>query len=242
MGKAGMTVISNLLLLTLSFVCAPAAFAGPPARSVLVSGEILVDGMPVPEKTELKLRLAQADVSVETKVSAAGTSYYRLVYPLKTEEAYSLQFISLGAENLTSLPPLTGTGGSVRANVLVRTAIQKEPAILAAAAAQDSDGKWLLTATIRSGTRGSDEEPLSSSVLWYLRAAAAEPDGTEPRARLAAQEILDSASAGNSSLVYAEAINEGDVFEVYVIPGTKDGKKGPAARQTVIPVLTRGGL
>lgn len=242
------------MALALSVVCAVPVFAGPPARPMVISGEILLDGMPVTEGTELKLLVAQTESVIATKLTEAGTSWYRVVLPpfdpskpelQRPREGDPIKFISLGAESLATMTPLKWMSGPVLNNVLIKTTIQKTPTILSAAAAQDSSGKWLLKAKIRPvDSLGSGNEALSYRVKWLVRkTTTVAPDSPEAQAVNAAEEVLRSVSTEKeSSLTYADVIKNGEVFELYVTPQSQDGKNGPSARQMVNPVLTKGDL
>lgn len=256
MGKGGLSMLRKLsgIALALSIVSAALVFAGPPARPMVISGEILLNGMPPAEGTELKLMIAQTEVMIPTKLTAAGTSWYRIVLPpfdpskpelQRPRQGDLIKFISLGAQSLASMTPLQWMSGPVLNNVLIKTAVQKSPTILSAAAAQDSSGKWLLKAKIRPvDSQGSGNEALSYRIKWLVRkTTATAADSPEAQAVNAAEEVLRSVNTEKeSSLSYADAIKNDEIFELYVTPQSKDGKNGPSARQMVNPVLTKGDL
>ncbi|MBI5233725.1 MAG: hypothetical protein HY880_05160 [Deltaproteobacteria bacterium] len=234
------------------------AFAGPPARPMVISGELLADGAPVAEGAELKITIAQAEAVVKTKQSEGGTAYYRIVLapfdPMKPDlprfgNGDSIRFLSLGQESLADMPPLAWKPGTVVINVLLRTVIQEAPSILAASATQDADGKWVLKSTIRPiAPKGDADAALSYRIKWFVRKAAGvatDDSGTQqkPQAVKAAEETLSSISTDKESVLsYGGTLNETELFELYVTPLAGDGKNGPSVRQTVYPVQTKGAL
>jgi hypothetical protein len=221
---------------------------------MVISGEILLDGMPPAEGTELKLQVAQTEVLIPTKLTAAGTSWYRIVLPpfdpskpelQRPRQGDLIKFISLGTQSLAAITPLKWASGPVLKNVLPRTAIQKAPTILTTAAMQDSSGNWLLQSKIRPvDAQESEMQALSYQIKWLVRKSApATPETPETPAVPAAEEVLPAVSAEKeSALAYAGALKDGEVFELYVIPVAEDGKHGPSARQMVYPLLSKGEL
>lgn len=256
MRKGGRTMRWKLsgMALALSLVCTALVFAGPPARPMVISGEILLNGMPPAEGTELKLQVALTEVMIPTKLTEAGTSWYRIVLPPFDPSKPELQrprpgdpikFMALGTESLTAVTPLQWISGPVLNNLLIKTAIQQTPTILSASAAQDSNGKWLLKAKIHPiNPPGSGNEALSYRFKWLVRKTATiAPESPETQAVTAVEEVLPSVSTEKeSALTYAGAIENDEIFELYVTPQSQDGKNGPSARQMVHPVLTRGEL
>ena len=250
--KAMIGMVMGLLL-----TCA-SAFAGPPARPMVISGELLVDGTPVADDTELKITIAQAEAVVRTKQSEGGMAYYRIVLtpfdPMKPElprfrEGDSIRFLSLGQESLDTMPQMAWKPGTVLKNILVRTVIQEAPSLLAASAMQDADGKWVLKSTIHPIAPKRDADAaLSYRIKWLVRKAAGSATGDsgtpqEPRAVVVAEETLSSISTDKESVLsYGGTLTETELFELYVTPLAGDGKSGPSVRQTVYPVLTKGAL
>lgn len=256
MGKGGRIMLRKFsgVALALSVVCAAPLFAGPPARPMVISGEILLEGMPVAEGTELKLLVAQTEMVIATKRTDAGTSWYRVVLPpfdpskpelQRPREGDPIKFISLGTQSLASITPLKWAAGPVLKNVLPRTAIQKAPTILTTAATQDASGNWRLQSKIRPvDAQENAMQALSYQIKWFVRKSA--PTTPEPPATPAvpaAEEVLPSVSAEKeSALTYAGTLKDDEVFELYVIPVAEDGKHGPSARQMVSPLLSKGEL
>lgn len=246
--KAMIGMVMGLLLMCAS------AFAGPPARPMVISGELLVDGTPVAEGTELKLMVAQTEIVVKTKQHEGGTAYYRTVLapvdPNKPEaprfrEGDTVRFLSLGQEALADIT-LPWKPGVVLKNVLVRTDIQEVPLLSIASATQGNDGKWVLKSTIRPMARKDGNAALSYRTKWLVRKAAGvgtDNSGTpqEPLAVVVAEEKLSS-DITESVLSYGGTLKETELFELYVTPLAGDGKNGPSVRQTVYPVLTKGAL
>ena len=234
------------------------AFAGPPARPMIISGELLVDGAPVAEGTELKITISQTETVVKTKQSEGGTAYYRIVLapfdPNKPDapkfrEGDSVRFLLLGQESLDAMPQMAWKPGAVLKNILLRTVIQEAPSILAASATQDADGKWVLKSTIRPiASKGDGDAALSYRIKWLVRKAAGvttDNSGTQqkPQAVVVAEDTLPSVSADRESvLTYGGTLKDTEVFGLFVTPLTVDAKNGPSVRQTVYPVLTKGAL
>lgn len=251
MGKGNLTAggKASALALAVSVFCASSVCAGPPQRAMVVSGEILVNGSPAPEGTELKIMAGQADLVVATRLTEAGTSWYRVVIPpydparpelSRPKAGDAMKFVSLGGDSLAAMPPLVWAAGPAVRDVLIGSAAPS-PTILAARAVQDGSGKWVLKASIRPV---ESQEPLSYQVRWLLRRnPAAESDSAEARATVAAEELVSALTTDKeSSLLFAEPLDGGELFEVYVIPQGGDGKRGRAARRAVYPVATGGEL
>lgn len=253
MGKASMTLISNLLLLALTLVCVPAAFAGPPARPMVITGEVLAEGKPVPEGTLLKFVIGQLEAETRIMVSEEGMSYARLVIPAYDMERKDtpggregdlVKFTGLGSYPLSNMPPVKWKRGqNLKRDFFIKQAINERPAIVSASAIQDGE-KWSLKCSIKPIVpHGIDPASVSYRIKWFYTREKATVDEKKETSVFVKEDVLKDPKPGaQSSVEYAGNAADMRFFRVLLTPVLVDRSVGPSVMMDVIPIVTKGDI
>ena len=209
---SSLSFIFSLLFL---LMFAGTAYAGPPVRPMVISGEALAEGKPLLDGTVLKFMVGQFDMESKVIVSEEGISYVRMVIPAFDPDRKEIpggrdgdlvMFTSAGPYPLGDMPTVKWKKGlNLRRDFFVKQAIRERPAVASASSVYDGR-MWVLKCSINPITqKGLEPSSVSYRTRWFYikKTAGGEqpPDGKTKLSVFIKEDVLKDIKPGAEATV-----------------------------------------
>jgi hypothetical protein len=224
------------LLFSYRNICA--AQNTPPEQTIVLHGEVLINGQPATLPMNLTVSVNGSPQTVPIKENFGITSYQ--VELASGDKA--VQYTLLG-DNIALTNSVSASSGDVtRIDLLHNTVLQTRPPLSSHSCSVSGD-QWTVVCKVNPiSDQGIDLATVSYRVGWYITTVETDP-AVEPTTELLIEETVTNVTAEKESSLTAtraEADVDNHFLTVVVTPVLNDGTFGPSSVARVAPKLIAG--